>query len=82
MKQVQKFLFQRVVIVGLSILLQVALMVSMMQWLSEYRAWIRAALTVMRVGSVIYLLYDRTNASYKVAWIILLLAFPVAGIVI
>lgn len=82
MKQVQKFLFQRVVIVGLSILLQVALMVSMMQWLSEYRTWIRAALTVLRVATVIYLLYDRTNASYKVAWIILILAFPVAGIVI
>ena len=30
------------VIVGLSILLQLALMVAMVQWLSEYRAWIRA----------------------------------------
>ena len=32
MKQIRKLLFQRVVIVGLSILLQLALMVSMVQW--------------------------------------------------
>ena len=82
MKRIQKLLFQRVVIVGVSILLQLALMVSMMQWLSEYRAWIRAALTVLSVVTVVYLVYDRTNASYKIAWIILILLFPVAGIVI
>ena len=80
MKRLRKILFQRVVIVGLSILLQLALMVSMVQWLSEYRAWIRAFLTVLSVITVIYLMYDRTNASYKIAWIILILAFPIVGI--
>ena len=80
MKRLRKILFQRVGIVGLSILLQLALMVSMVQWLSEYRAWIRAFLTVLSVITVIYLMYDRTNASYKIAWIILILAFPIAGI--
>jgi len=80
MKQPWKFLFQRVVIVALSILLQLALMVSMVQWLSEYRAWIRALMSVISGVSVVYLLYDRTNASYKIAWIILILVFPVAGI--
>jgi len=80
MKRIRKLLFQRVVIVGLSILLQLALMVSMVQWLSEYRTWIRAFLTLLSVITVIYLMYDRTNASYKIAWIILILAFPVAGI--
>ena len=67
-------------IVALSILLQLALMVSMVQWLSEYRSWIRVFLTVLTVVSVIYLMYDRTNSSYKIAWIILILAFPIAGI--
>ncbi len=80
MKKLQKLLFQRVVIVGLSILLQMALMVAMMQWLSEYRAWVNAFLTILSIITVMYLVYDRTNASYKIAWIILILAFPVAGI--
>ena len=80
MKQIRKLLFQRVVIVGLSILLQLALMVSMVQWLSEYRAWIRAFLTALSVVTVIWLMLERTNASYKIAWIILILAFPIAGI--
>ena len=76
MKKSRKLLFQRVVIVGLSILLQLALMVSMVHWLSEYREWIRAFLTALSVVSVIYLMYDRTNSSYKIAWIIVILGFP------
>lgn len=80
MKRIQKLLFQRVTIVGLSILLQLGLMVGTMRWLSDYRDWIRAALTVLSVITVIYLMQDRTNSSYKIAWIILILAFPIAGI--
>ncbi len=82
MKKIFGFLFQRVTTVALSILLQLALMVSMVQWLSEYRQWIRVFLTVLSLASVIYILYDRTNSSYKIAWIILILLFPVAGICI
>ena len=82
MKKIFGFLFQRVTTVALSILLQLALMVSMVQWLSEYRQWISVFLTVLSLASVIYILYDRTNSSYKIAWIILILLFPVAGICI
>ncbi len=82
MKKIFGFLFQRVTTVALSILLQLALMVSMVQWLSEYRQWIRVFLAVLSLASVVYILYDRTNSSYKIAWIILILLFPVAGICI
>ncbi len=82
MKRVLRFLFQRVTIVALSILLQVGLMVAMVQWLAEYRHWIQVLLTVLSALAVIYVMYDRTNASYKIAWIVLILAFPVAGICI
>ncbi len=82
MKKVRKLLFQRVVIVGLSILMQLAVMVLMMQWLSDYRDWFHMGLTTISILSVLYLMVDRTNASYKIAWIILILAFPIAGICI
>lgn len=82
MKRFVRFLFQRVTIVGLSILLQVGLMVAMVQWLAEYRQWIQVLLAVLSALAVVYVMYDRTNASYKIAWIILILAFPVAGICI
>ena len=80
MKKLGKMLFQRVVIVGVSILLQVGLMISMVLWLSEYRQWVYGALTALSLVTIVYLMYDRTNSSYKIAWIILILAFPIAGI--
>ena len=82
MKHSGKFLFQRVVLVALSILLQLALFVSMVTWLSEYRYWVRILMTAVSVITIVFLLYDRTNSSYKIAWIILILLFPVAGICI
>ena len=78
--KVSKVLFSRVVLVSLFILLQVGVMLASIFWLSEYRQWVHVTLTLLSVLSIIYLMYDRTNSSYKIAWIILILAFPVAGI--
>ena len=47
MKHIGKFLFQRVVLVALSILLQLALFVSIVTWLSEYRYWVRVLMTAV-----------------------------------
>jgi len=78
--KVTKVLFRRVVLVSLFILLQLGVMVASMLWLSEYRQWVHVLLTSLSIITIIYLMYDRTNSSYKIAWIILILAFPVAGI--
>ena len=80
MKRLSKMLFRRVVLVALSILLQLALFVSMVTWLSEYRQWVHVLMTTMSVVAVIFLLYARTNSSYKISWVILILAFPITGI--
>ena len=79
-KKVHKILFGRVALVSLFLLLQLGVMVSSIVWLSEYRSWVYGLLTVLSVVTIVYLVQDRTNASYKIAWIILILAFPVAGI--
>jgi len=80
MRKFSRLLFQRVSLVALSILLQLAVFVSTVSWLSEYRWWIRCLMTVMSVATIIFLLYDRTNSSYKISWVILILAFPITGI--
>ena len=82
MKKIGKVLFHRVVLVSLFILLQLVVMLATVSWLSEYRQWVHVLLTVLSVVVIIYLMYDRTNPSYKIAWIFLILAFPVAGICI
>ena len=80
MRKAGKMMFRRVVLVGLFILLQIGVMLASLLWLSEYRQWVHILLTVLSIIAVIYLMYDKTNASYKIAWIILILTFPVAGI--
>lgn len=80
MRRLGKLIFQRVFIVAFFILLQVAVLLTTMVWLSAFRPWIQALMTALSVLTIIALLYERTNSSYKIAWIILILAFPVAGI--
>ncbi len=82
MRKVQKVALQRVVLVALSLLLQLGVFLVTMIWLSDYRQWVMVLLTALSVIAVIYVLYDRTNSSYKIAWIILILALPVAGVTI
>lgn len=79
-KQVNRIVYSRLVLVSLFILLQVAVMLLTMLYLTEYREGIHTVLTMLSVATIVYLMYDRTNSSYKIAWIILILAFPVAGI--
>ena len=81
-RRVGKLVYRRVMIVGLSILLQIVVMLVTMLLLSDYRRWVQTAMTILSAVSVLYLLYDSANSSYKIAWIILILAFPVAGICI
>ena len=80
MSRLGKLVFQRVIVVAFFILLQLGALLSTVIWLSEYRRWIQVFMTALSVLTIVYLLYDRTNSSYKIAWIILILAFPVAGI--
>jgi len=77
-----KLVYRRVLIVGLAILLQIVVILVTMVLLSDYRRWIQIVMTVLSGITVLYLLYDSANSSYKIAWIILILAFPVAGICI
>ncbi len=80
MQRIRKLLFQRVILVAFFILLQVAVLLATMVWLSEYRRWVQVIMTALSILTIVFLLYDRTNSSYKIAWIILILAFPVTGI--
>ena len=44
--------------------------------------WIRIAMNFLSWVVVIYIISCRVNPSYKIAWIVLILAFPVAGLTI
>lgn len=80
MKNYTKLLFQRVVVVSLCILVQVAALALGVGVLSEYYRWLRIVLSVFAWLAVIVIVSNRTDPGYKIAWIIPILAFPVFGI--
>lgn len=82
MRNLFKLLFQRVVAVSIGILLQIAFLIVMATYLREDFFWIRIAMNVLSWVVVIYIMSCSVNPSYKIAWIVLILAFPVAGLTI
>ena len=81
-RNLSKLLFQRVVVVSLSILLQIAFVLLSAFYLKDNQRWVGAVMTLLSWISVMHIMSGRNNPSYKIAWIVLILVFPVAGITI
>lgn len=82
MRNLAKLLFRRVVIVSISILLQIAMIIALGLWLSAYRRWIDIVLVTAQWVLVISIVTGHANSSYKIAWILLIFFFPIAGLAI
>ncbi len=63
----------------LILVLQVGLFFFAIWKLANYFAYVYAALLILTVIAVLYLLNKQLNPSYKVAWLIVLLLFPGLG---
>lgn len=79
MKKILKFICSRMVIVGCLIALQAAVLVLTIWKLSNYFAYVYAIFIIISVVAVIYLLSSKDNPSYKLAWVIPILIFPIFG---
>jgi len=77
-----KLLFRRVVLVPLFILLQIVFMVVVIFRLSDLRPWIQGLMLGLQVLFVLYMVSSPVESSYKIAWILLVMALPVAGLLI
>ena len=82
MRNLSKLVFQRVVAVSFGIALQIIFLIVMATYLRADFFWIRIAMNVLSWAVVIYIISCGVNPSYKIAWIVLILAFPVAGLTI
>lgn len=73
----------RLVISALSFLLQIAWIFILAKKLNNYSTTIASVSSIMAIIVVIYL-YNRTDtpSEFKMPWIILILAFPIAGVCI
>lgn len=79
MKKVLKFLFSRIFIVGVLILIQAVILGSAIMKISEYFVYFYAFCTALSIATVLYILSTKDNPSYKLAWTIPILLVPVFG---
>ena len=80
MKGFLKLLFSRVGMVSLGILLQLIVVAASVWWFRDYAPIINVVSGVLAWGFVLYLVSETGNPAYKMAWIILILGFPVLGV--
>ena len=78
-KKLFQLLFHRVVLVGLAILAQLAILLVMLLRFQEYFVYFYAISITVSVAAVLYIINNRSNPAYKIAWIIPILLVPVFG---
>lgn len=69
----------RLLVVGLAILLQVVWYMSFLNWLTGYSARINACFRLLSLLVFLYLIKKDENSVYKLAWITLVMALPLFG---
>lgn len=79
MNRIFKLLKSRLVLVGLAILLQCVWWLLFLGRLTSYSMFINAFFRVISVLILLYLIRKDENSAYKIAWIILVLGFPLLG---
>lgn len=70
----------RLAFVALSVLLQIIWIFVQVVKLNRYSTWISVATSILALIVVILLYGRRTNAAFKMPWLILISAFPVLGL--
>ena len=74
-----KMLFQRVVMVGISILAQVAVFALMIWRFKDQNDIFYWVLLFLSMGVTLFIISKNTNPAYKIAWLVPILLFPVFG---
>lgn len=79
MQSIKNVLFNRFVVVALSILVQLSTFIIITWRFSSYFVLFDFAFTIISVLAVIYILNSRSDPAYKIAWIIPIMLFPIFG---
>ena len=74
-----RLIFSRITILLVLMLIQIGMLFSTLTYLSEYATYIYAALTLLEIGSVIYIINSKTNPDFMITWILLIFVLPVFG---
>lgn len=78
-KSIFSFLLSKVVIIGCLIIIQLAFLILSVLFLADNVAWLYGFLMLLSLAIVVWLVGKEENPSYKLAWVILIMALPVFG---
>lgn len=76
---ISSVIFGRTFFVFLFLLLQLAFMIFGYIWLAQKWYFVNGVVTVLALCEVIYVMNERSNPAFKLAWIIVILALPIFG---
>ncbi|MDO5403448.1 MAG: PLD nuclease N-terminal domain-containing protein, partial [Eubacteriales bacterium] len=78
-KGILRIVFSRTAVIVLSLILQLFVLLATFHWLSEYSAILNGLFIAMGAATVVYILNEETNSSFKMVWMIPVLVVPVFG---
>ena len=79
MRKLLKIMFSQVTIVSLLLIIQLAFMALSLMRISEYFVYFEIILRLLSVLAVIIIINRHSNPSYKLAWVVPILLFPLFG---
>ena len=79
MKKLLNLIFHRVVLVAAAIVIQVAALILMINRFSTYFSVFYGITLAASIVAVLAIANGKGNAGYKIAWIILIMSFPIFG---
>ncbi|AKL96094.1 phospholipase D/transphosphatidylase [Clostridium aceticum] len=79
MKFVKKFVLHRITLLVIAVLLQLGVLISVISKFNDYFIFFYGGSILISIAVVLGIINNHTNPSYKIAWIIAILLFPIFG---
>ena len=80
-KGMKRAIFSRLGLMLAMLLVQFLFMFMLFFWLEEYAATIQSAVYIFSLIMVLFLLNSRHDPTAKITWLIIIMLFPVMGVV-
>lgn len=79
LKFIRKYLFHRVTIVSIAIIVQLFFLIEVIKQFYQYFAVFYGGSILVSILVVLWIIYNNSNPAYKIAWIIPIVLFPIFG---
>ena len=82
LKKLLKLIFNRIFYIVFALLVQLGWLFMMAWKLAAYSKYISIGITAISIIAVLWILNKKINPSYKLGWTMLILVFPVFGLLL